>query len=298
MTRSGKTSIVFFGSGPVAARCLELLLAHARIEAVITKPRPAHHRYEAPVIAMASRHNLPILTAANKSELDTLIANTKFTSNLAVLIDFGIIVSQKVIDSFPLGIINSHFSLLPRWRGADPITFAITSGDTKNRREPNDTIDKGMDTGKLLTYRTLHLDPSETAITLTARLIILSDELLKEFVPQYIAGAVKPKTSHPDRATYSRKLTKQDGIIDWSLPAEQIEQYPRLQNIDNRAVIGGTKILITGAKVVSGNGTPGDYTVSGKELVVFTGSKTLSITTLKPAGKKKCLLRHFLLVQS
>lgn len=296
MPRSGKTSIVFFGSGPVAARCLELLLAHERIEAVITKPRPTHHRYEAPVIAMASRHNLPILTAANKSELDTLIANTKFTSNLAVLIDFGIIVSQKVIDSFPLGIINSHFSLLPRWRGADPITFAITSGDKKTGVSLM-MIDKGMDTGKLLTYRTLHLDPSETAITLTARLITLSDELLKEFIPQYIAGAVKPKNQpHPDRATYSRKLTKQDGVIDWSLPAEQIERNIRayIEWPGSRAVIGGTEILITGTKVVSGNGTPGDYTVSGKELVVFTGSKALSITTLKPAGKKEMPVTAFL----
>src|SRR5882672_4684555 len=72
--------------------------------------------------------NVPVVTASNKTELDSLLGQLHFTSRLGVLIDFGVIVSQKAIDHFDLGIINSHFSILPEWRGADPITFSILSG--------------------------------------------------------------------------------------------------------------------------------------------------------------------------
>src|SRR6185295_10299303 len=121
-----KTSepILFFGSGPVAAASLDLLRTDFEIEAVITKPRPPHHRGDVPVLALAEQADLPVLTAQNKAELDRLIERHSFQSKIGILIDFGIIVSQKVIDAFPLGIVNSHFSLLPKLRGADPITFS------------------------------------------------------------------------------------------------------------------------------------------------------------------------------
>src|SRR5678815_2818348 len=107
--------IVFFGSGPVAAKSLELLAKDFSIEAVITKPRPAHHRGEVPVLDLAAKLQLPIHTVTNKKTLDELIKTNPFSSDIAVLIDFGIIVSQDAIDYFPLGIVNSHFSLLPEW---------------------------------------------------------------------------------------------------------------------------------------------------------------------------------------
>lgn len=228
MKASGhKQSVVFFGSGPVAANCLELLLQHCTVEAVITKPRPPHHKYDVPVIETAKKHNLEILSAANRSELDELIARHEFASKVAILIDFGIIVGKKAIDAFPLGIINSHFSLLPEWRGADPITFAILSGQPKTGVSLM-LIDEGMDTGKLLTRRSLDIAPDDTSISLTEKLIQLSNELLKEYLPTYVSGPLKPKNQpHPDRATYSRKLTKLDGLIDWSEPAATIERKVR-----------------------------------------------------------------------
>ena len=81
--------------------------------------------------------NSPVYTVGNRKDLDELFVKQKFESSLGVLIDFGIIISQLVIDYFPLGIINSHFSLLPEWRGADSITFAILSGQDKNRGQLN-----------------------------------------------------------------------------------------------------------------------------------------------------------------
>ena len=296
MKTSGKISVVFFGSGPVAAKCLELLTAHTTVEAVITKPRPAHHKYEAPVLKTAAKHNLPIITASNKTELDEVIHASSFSSHLAVLIDFGIIVSENVINAFPLGIINSHFSLLPHLRGADPITFSILNGDAKTGVSLM-MVDKGMDTGKLLTSRTIHLDAKETSVTLTHKLIGLSDDLLQKFIPKYVSGDIKPKNQpHPDRATYSRKLTKQDGLIDWSWPAEAIERKIRahIEWPGSRTKLKSLDVIITSAEVIDFTGKPGDYSVNGKQLIVFTGDKALSITSLKPAGKKGMPIQAFL----
>lgn len=296
MQPSGKTSVVFFGTGPVAARCLQLLCKHFTIEAVVTKPRPAHHKYESPVLQVAEAQQFPVLYAANKSQLDAVLAQQAFTSQLGVLIDFGIIISQAAISTFPRGIINSHFSLLPRWRGADPITFAITSGDTKTGVSLM-MIDEGMDTGKLLTYRTLHMAPGETAITLTDKLIVLSDELLQEFIPKYLNGQVQPKNQpHPSRATYSRKLTKQDGIIDWQLSAAQIERNIRgyIEWPGSRTTLGATEVIITAARVVDQTGTPGTYRIDGKQLIIFAGTGALAIDSLKPIGKKDMPTAAFL----
>jgi methionyl-tRNA formyltransferase len=294
---SGKTEqAVFFGSGPVAARSLELLLRHTSIEAVITKPRAAHHKGLVPVLDAATKHNIPVYTAANKLELDELLSKQTFASRYAILIDFGIIVSPRVINSFEIGIINSHFSLLPHLRGADPITWAIANGD-KTTGVSLMMVDEGLDTGKLLTYRTHHLSGNETTQQLTDSLISLSDTLLQEFIPRYLTGELKPKAQpHPDRATYSRKLTKQDSLINWCLPAKQIERNIRAFTgwPGSKCTLGNIEVIITSAIVVPGQGAPGEYIIDGKQLIVYTGSSALSITSLKPAGKKDMPIVAFL----
>src|SRR6202000_1513764 len=108
-------------------------------------------------VDMAQRLGLPLCTAATRRELGTLFVGASFKSNVAVLIDFGIIVSQSVIDFFPNGIINSHFSLLPEWRGADPITFAILSGQ-KQTGVSLMLVVEAMDEGPLLAVGEIELD--------------------------------------------------------------------------------------------------------------------------------------------
>lgn len=278
---------VFFGSGPVAAACLELLLRHTSVEAVVTKSAPAHHRGSVPVVEIATEHNLPLVYASNKKELDTAVAGADFRSQYAILIDFGIIVSQQVIDAFSLGIINGHFSLLPHLRGADPITWAIVNGDEKTGVSLM-LIDEGMDTGQLLTHHSLAITSTETTPELTERLITLSDTLLQEYVPRYLAGDVKPKNQpHPTRATYSRKLTKADGVIDWSESAELIarkirgfQPWPQM-----RTRLGAVDVIITKAHVSS--------TETALSKRCGDGSY-LAIDALKPVGKKEMPVEAFL----
>ena len=121
-----RVSIVYFGSGPVAIKTLEYLNSSNRfqIEAIITKPSTYSE--------LKNLHpNIPTYGVSNSVELEDLITTELFKSQIGILVDFGVIVSKTVIDYFPLGIVNSHFSLLPEWRGADPITFAILSGRIK-----------------------------------------------------------------------------------------------------------------------------------------------------------------------
>ncbi|HTK39433.1 MAG TPA: methionyl-tRNA formyltransferase [Patescibacteria group bacterium] len=298
---SGKTSpqAVFFGSGPVAAASLEKLLAHTPIEAVITKPRAAHHKGAVPVLELAQQHNLTVYTVSNKRELDELMKSQSFASSYALLIDFGIIVTQFVIDQFEHGIINSHFSLLPRWRGADPISWSIASGDTKTGVSLM-LVDSGLDTGKLLTHRTLQIDHDDTTPTLTDKLVNLSDELIQAIVPGYLAGDITPRNQpHPDRATYARKLTKADGQIDWHEPADVIERKIRAFAgwPQSRATIGSIDAIITRAHVVPSDfGAPGEYEIAADKslLLIQTESGSLCINTLKPVGKKEMPVQAFL----
>ncbi len=275
-------TIVFLGSGPLVASSLKFLCKTFTVEAIITKPTTKDEM-------AASAPGIPLHTAANKQELSDLFATKPFKSRLAVLVDFGIIVEKTVIDYFPFGIINSHFSLLPRWRGADPISFSILSGDTKTGVSLM-LIDEHMDTGKLITQKTLHIAPSATTPSLTEELIGLSNALLEEFVPRYVSGAVKPHNQpHPDRATYSHKLTKADGILDWSKPAEQLEREIRAYGgwPSSRTSIAGKEVAVTSASIQDASGTAGSLEVRDKQLVVFTGDKALIINRLKPAGKKE-----------
>lgn len=294
-------TIVFFGSGPVAAKSLELLAKNFKIEAVITKPRPPHHKGDVPVLTIAEKLNLPVQTATNKQELDKLVGKNTLRSELAILIDFGIIVSRDVINYFPLGIINSHFSLLPLWRGADPITFSVLSGDTKTGVSLM-LIDEGMDTGKLLTQKTFHLPKDITTPGLTEELIHLSDQLLSEYVPRYVRGDIKPHNQpHADRATYSRKLTKADGMIDWNKSAREIEREIRAFAgwPGSRTTLFGKDVILTQAYTVPSTppaAKPGDTSIikEARTLTVTTSDGSLLIQKLKPAGKREMTSKEFI----
>jgi methionyl-tRNA formyltransferase len=283
-------SAVFFGSGPVAAASLRFLKDVFHIEAVVTKPATKDE--------MASAApDTPMHTVANKQELTNLIATQPFISQLGFIVDFGIIVQRQVIDYFPLGIINSHFSLLPRWRGADPISFSILEGDEKTGVSLM-LIDQQLDTGKLIAQKSLPIKPDETTPSLTQKLIDLSNHMLVEYVPAYVSGQVKPRVQpHPSRATYSRKLTKEDGVIDWLKPASGLEREVRafLDWPKSRTVLGGREVIVTKAHAVPVDGKPGQVEIiDTTALAVYCGKGYLCIDRLKPAGKNEMPIAAFL----
>lgn len=296
MKKMSKT-IVFFGSGPVAAESLRLLVNDFEIEAVITKPRPPHHRGEYPVGEVAEELGLKVFTPADATELNALFREKPVASQVGLVIDYGILISKSVIDYFPLGIANSHFSILPEWRGADPISFAILSGQ-KVTGVSLILVDEGLDEGPILAQREYNLSQSITTPELTNDLIKLSHELLVETLPKYIDGQVKPVTqaSTGRQVSHSRKLTKEDGIIDWNKPTSEIERevrayagWPR-----SRTKLGSVDVVITRAHVTDGVGQPGTPVIENKQLGIYTSDGVLIIDSLIPAGRNEMSAEAFL----
>ena len=307
LTSTAKPKLVFFGTGPVAAESLKLLSEWADIETVITKPRPPHHNGSVPVIELAKLLNLPLQTVSNKTALSSLIAASKYQSRLGVLIDFGIIVNQDVIDSFELGIINSHFSLLPQWRGADPITFAILSGQ-KNSGVSLMLLVEAMDEGPILAVGIQENVDTMTTPELTRQLILLSDGLLKVELPRYICNQSKGLQqselhkkipNYPAQPSYSRKLSKIDSVLDFSKPASQLEREIRgfLGWPGSRTAIIDIPVTITKTHIstpVSEEIPVNTFFVHSKNLCVQTGDGVLVVDELIPAGKKTMSGKAFL----
>lgn len=300
-------TITFFGSGPVAAASLKFLAEHFEIEAVITKPQPAHHKEPFPVLALAEELGLKTFTPVGKQQLSELFATRPVTSKLGVVIDYGFIINNDVIDYFQLGIVNSHFSLLPEWRGADPITFAILSGQKRSGISLM-LINEKMDEGPLLAQATYDLYDQETTVTLTENLIELSNQTLLEILPAYITGTIRPvpqldASILTDKTpTYSRKLTKEDGVLDFNKSAIQLEREIRafIEWPKSRAKLGGIDIIVTAAHAVPSNfGEPGDIEAelvknSHSLLQIQCENGYLCIDKLKPAGKKEMTAQEFL----
>lgn len=221
------SNLIFFGSGPIAATTLLALHdAGFGFEYIVTKPRVESFRGRVPVVELAEKWDTTILTPANKHELSTAIAAYKPKSRVGLVVDYGIIINQDVIDAFELGIINSHFSLLPEWRGADPITFAILSGQAKTGVSLM-RINAKLDEGDLIAQEEYSLPPDTTIGQLTTDLVNLSNCMLVEYLPKYLKGDIQPYPQPKLPATYSRKLTKEDGHLDWHKPAEVLEREIR-----------------------------------------------------------------------
>jgi methionyl-tRNA formyltransferase len=283
-------TVVFFGSGPVAAKSLTLLLEHTAVEAVITKPTTQHEM-------AAAAPGVPQYLASTRKELDELIAAQRFTSRTGVLIDFGIIISQTVINSFPLGVVNSHFSILPEWRGADPISFAILSGQGMTGVSLMLLVER-MDEGPILAYGEQPLGGAETTPELTKKLIYLSDSLLRTMLPKYFAGEAKPASQDLSGRTvsYSRKLTKEDGLLDWHKPAVQLEREIRafIEWPKSRTVLADKDVVFTSAAVSNKSGQPSAITIENKRLFIACEQGSLEILQLKPAGKQEMTAEAFL----
>lgn len=291
-----RPSVVFLGSGPVAAQSLRLLQKHTLIEAVITKSSTEG------MLRAAAPEDTPVLIANNKRELDTLVNKQQFSSPVGIVIDYGVIISQVVIDSFPKGIINSHFSLLPELRGADPITFAILSGAARTGVSLM-LIDEGLDTGDLLAQSPYELSSTATTPELTEQLIELSDHMLQEILPRYLSGDVIPadqlsaSIAGSKIPTHSHKLTKNDGLLDPNKSAGQLEREVRAyaEWPKTHTKIGDKDVVITSAKISDLQiGKPGYIAQKDKHLFIQTADSTLDVLALKPAGKKEMTAEGFL----
>jgi methionyl-tRNA formyltransferase len=288
--------ISFFGSGPVAAKSLLKLSKDFNIEAVFTKPRPPHHQQSMPVIDVANQLTIKTYTPKNKLELENLFNNISLKSQVGIVIDYGIIIPDSVINYFPNGIINSHFSLLPKYKGPDPISFAILNGDQQTGVSLMKIV-ANLDEGPLIAQTSIKLTDQITGPELTEMLIDLSHKSLKQYLPKYLLGQIKPYPQKTDNADMTRKLVKDDGILNFNLPAIELERQIRAftQWPKSRTLLANQEIIVTKAHVIQGKAKPGSLYIKGKhEIGFFTKKDILVLDKIKPIGRVEMSASAFL----
>lgn len=279
------------GSPDFALPSLRGLAANYQVVGVVTQPdRPSGRGREPkapPVKQLAQTLDLPIIQPEKLRQPEALEQLRNWAPDLVVVAAFGQILRQEVLDLPPHGCINVHASLLPRWRGASPINAAILHGD----EETGVTImkmDAGLDTGPMLAQRAIPIAPEETAGSLFEKLSNLGADLLLETLPEYLAGTLTPVPQPQEGVTYAPMLKKEEGRLDFTSPAVELERRVRAFNPWPGAFmeLDGTLLKIHQAHSEAGTAAAGQRLVYRDQPAVATGDGLLILDVLQPAGKK------------
>ena len=246
------------------------------------------------VADIAAEYNIPVFLPHKPGEIIETLA--ELHADAAILAAYGRIISQQVIDLFPMGIINIHPSLLPSFRGPTPIESAIISGENTTGVSIM-KLTSGMDEGPIYAKQSVELRGDEDKFELYETLSRIGSSLLFDTLPTILNGQLKPVEQEDDAATYSNLMSKSDGIIDWNKLATRIEREIRAYKNwpQSRTNIHGIDVIITKAHVIPG-GTrmSGDVEITTDNLNIATRDGILSIDTLKPIGKKEMPVKAFL----
>jgi methionyl-tRNA formyltransferase len=223
--------LIFLGTPEFAVPTLDRIVAAGHsVSEVVTQPdRPKGRKQEltpSPVKAAAQRHAIPLFQPERIRHADSVEQLRALAPDAMVVVGYGQIIPQSIIDIAPLGIINVHASLLPELRGAAPIQWSIARGYQRTGVTTM-RIDAGLDTGDILLRWETPILPDETAIELSRRLAEAGADLLVETLAGLCAGTIRPETQNNSLATYAPILKKEDGRIDWSNPAQQIHDLIR-----------------------------------------------------------------------
>jgi methionyl-tRNA formyltransferase len=291
--------IVFFGTETFSLVALQALIdAGYPVAAVVTKPDAAKGRGRAltppPVKVLALKHGITVWQPQKLHEISEEIQS--LNGPVGVLVSYGKIIPQSIIDLFNPGIINIHPSLLPRYRGPSPIETALLNGDTQTGVSIM-MLTAAMDAGPVYQQETVALDGTETAEDIYDSLGKRGATMLIELLPHIVSGEILPIGQDDTAATYCSLIQKSDGIIDWTRPAESLERQIRAYHEwpQSRARLSESDVIITAAHVGTSSGKPaGTVEVHGSNLVVYTGDKSLVIDRVKPIGKKEMPVRAFL----
>jgi methionyl-tRNA formyltransferase len=222
---------VFLGSGDFAIPAFEALLdAGHEVAALVTQPDRekgrGRHVAPPPLKPVAERHRVPILQPRRIRGPEAVEALAALRPELQVVVAYGQILPRTVLDLPAQGTINVHGSLLPKYRGAAPIQWAIARGETETGVTTM-VLDEGLDTGPLLLARSTAIGADETAAELFPRLARLGAEVLLETVEGLATGRLVPIPQDPARATLAPILKKEDGLVDWTRPSAEVANRVR-----------------------------------------------------------------------
>lgn len=283
--------VVFMGSPDFALPTLAALDRHYSVAGVISQPdRPAGRGRvltPPPVKQLAVQLGIDVIQPVKLREPEAQEALKAWAPDLIVVAAFGQILRASVLELPRYGCVNVHASLLPRWRGAAPIQAAILHGDA----ESGVTImkmDAGIDTGAILSQRAMPILPEDTAGSLSVRLAEEGANLLIETLPAYLAGTVALAAQDETRATYASMLTKEEGELDFSKPAETLERQVRAFQPwpGAYAFFQGEMLKVLRAHVDVSAAVPSQRGIVQNLPAVGTASGWLVLDEVQPAGKR------------
>jgi methionyl-tRNA formyltransferase len=270
---------------------------------IVTQPdRPkgrGHILTPSPVKLLAQREQIPLLQPLKMKDPEFLQALTAWKPDLITVAAFGRILPAAILSLPPRGCINVHASLLPKYRGAGPIQWAIINGETETGITTM-LMDEGMDTGAILLQKAIPIMPDDTADTLSPRLAETGGKLLVETITRLKAGTLVPQPQDASQATLAPLLNKQDGAIDWTLPAAVLAN--RVRGLSPwpgayTTTVGGDSWTIWRALALPGPVTtpPGMIVAVTREAIhVATGNGVLAVMELQPANSRRMAVSQYL----
>lgn len=299
--------VVFFGTAELACPSLLALTETSELQvvAVVTQPdRPKGRQLKlqpSPVKATALQRNLPVLQPERARRPEFVTELGSYQPNLIVVAAYGQILPSAILDLPTFGCINVHTSLLPKYRGAAPIQWAILDGQP----ETGVTImkmDPGLDTGDILTQQATPIASNDDAQTLHDRLAALGAELLARTIPQYVAGKITPQPQDHSQSSYARKITKEDGRLDWHQPSRALwnrvrglAPWPGAWTLLPPPTVQPLLKIWETEPIDNAAGQPGEIVAADKAgIVVACGEGALRIRCLQRESSRRLTARDFL----
>ena len=296
--------IVFMGTPDFAVGALEALVeAGHEVAAVVTQPDKPKGRgkemQKTPVKECALKHNIEVFQPVKIKTPEAVEVLKGYGADLFVVAAFGQILSKEILDMPKFGCVNIHASLLPKYRGAAPIQWAILDGE----KETGVTImqmNEGLDTGDMLTKVIVPIENTDTGESLFDKLADAGAKLLIETIPQIEAGTLTPEPQDDTLSTYAKMIKKEMGLIDWKKEAVVLERLVRGMNSWPSAYtyFHGKTLKVWEASVESGEGNlaPGVVVeVTKNSIKVQTGKDLLVLKQIQLEGKKRMDVGAFLL---
>jgi len=304
MAATAPLRIVFFGTPDFAVPSLDVLcLSRHPVVAVVTQPdRPrgrGQRTTDAPVKARAVEAGIPLLQPDRLKDPVFLDALTELKADLGVVAAYGKILTDAVLAAPRLGLINVHASLLPKYRGAAPVHRAIIAGETETGVTIMRVV-KALDAGPMLAKATRPIEPDETSEVVERDLARLGSTLLASAIDGVSENRIQETPQDDTLATYAHRLTKADGVIDWSASARDVHNRIRGLHPWPHAYTflkGRRCILLRSSVISSDEAAPDSGTIieaHGDSLIVAAGEGRLRILEMQAEGRRPMTAREFL----
>jgi len=291
------------GTAELSCASLKALAEGLEVIAVVTQPDKPKGRHlkllPTPVKVMAESLSIPVLQPSRARNEEFIEQLRALRPELIAVAAYGQILPAAILDLPPLGCLNVHTSLLPKYRGAAPIQWAILNGE----EETGVTImkmDVGLDTGAIVTQERTPIRPEDNAATLHDRLAEIGAELLVRTIPDYTGGKFLPQPQPAEGVSHAPKIKKEDGRIDWSKSAQWV--WNRVRGLvpwpgafTSMGGGEGQMLRIWEAQVVPGQGSPGEIMQAEKHgLVIACGEGAIRVVRLQREGGRQMTIQEFL----